>query len=276
MTDNPDNSPAPFAPMADTAGPLRPADPWFAIEWQPHGILRIWEPHVSRLLRANMFLVRGAERDLLVDAGMGVASLRRFLQPYLERPVMLLLTHAHVDHVGSAAEFQGTILMHGAEADLLGTPSPDWSLSYDDYPPEKRAGLAAAGFDTRGHVIAASPHAGFDPAAWSIAPARATEIVSDGDVIDLGNRRFEVLHLPGHSPGSIGLWEAETATLIGGDAIYDGLIIDTLPESDPAAYRETMHRLGRLGASIVHGGHRESFGAQKLAVIADGYLASKA
>lgn len=60
---------------------LRPADPWFAIEPQPGGILRIWEPHVSRLLRANIFLVRGRDRDLLVDAGMGVASLRAFLAP---------------------------------------------------------------------------------------------------------------------------------------------------------------------------------------------------
>lgn len=256
---------------------LAPADPWFAIEPQPNGVLRIWEPHVSRLLRANMFLVRGAERHLLVDAGMGVASLRRFLAPRLDRPVVLLLTHAHVDHVGSAAEFMdgeggGEILMHAAEADLLSAPSPDWSLSYDDYPDDKRAALAAAGFDTRGHVIAALPHAGYDPAAWSVAPARATRTVDEGDVVDLGDRRFEVMHLPGHSPGSIGLWEAGTATLIGGDAIYDGLLIDTLPESDPAAYRETMRRLMTLDPALVHGGHREAFGPARYRAIIESYL----
>lgn len=115
----------PFAP-----GPLRPADPWFAVEWLPGGIVRIWEPHMSRLLRANMFLIAGRDRHLLVDAGMGVASLRTFLGPLLDRPVTLLLTHAHVDHVGSAAEFADDIIMHPAEADLLMT-SPDWSLTFD-------------------------------------------------------------------------------------------------------------------------------------------------
>jgi glyoxylase-like metal-dependent hydrolase (beta-lactamase superfamily II) len=41
-------------------------------------------------------------------------------------------------------------------------------------------------------------------------------------VIDTGDRHFEVLHLPGHSPGSIGLWEERSGTLFSGDAIYDG------------------------------------------------------
>lgn len=251
---------------------LLPADPWFAVEREADGILRIWEPHVSRLLRANMFLVRGAERELLVDAGMGVASLRRFLDGYTDRPVTLLVTHAHVDHVGSAAEFPHEILMHPAEAALLSSPSPDWTISFADYPPAKRAQLRAAGFDTDGLAIAALPHPGYDPSGWRIAPARVTREVDEGDIVDLGDRRFRVLHLPGHSPGSIGLWEEETHILIGGDAIYDGLIIDTLPESDPSAYAETMRRLRGLGARIIHGGHRESFGPRRLEEIVDRYL----
>ncbi|MEM6489161.1 MAG: MBL fold metallo-hydrolase [Pseudomonadota bacterium] len=263
----------PLAPMSGDIA-LRAADPWFAIEPQPGGILRIWEPHVSRLLRANMFLIRGSERDLLVDAGMGVASLRGFLAPLTERPVTLLLTHGHVDHVGSAAEFADDILMHPAEAAGLAAPHPDWSLSYDDYPADKRAALAAAGFDTRGHVIAALPHPGYDPADWQVAPAQPTRLVEEGDLIDLGDRAFTVLHLPGHSPGSIGLWDEANATLIGGDALYDGLLIDTLPDSDPAAYRDTMRRLARLKPAIVHGGHRESFGPQRYKALIDGYLNS--
>lgn len=262
------------APMAGPKGALAPADPWFAIEWQPDDILRIWEPHVSRLLRANMFLVRGRDRDMLVDAGMGVASLRRFLTPLLDKPVVLVLTHTHVDHVGSAAEFPEEILIHPSEAHLLSHPPGDMSIRYDDYTEERKAGLRAAGFDTQGYAIAALPHLGYDPGTWKIEPAQATRLVDDGDIVDLGDRQFEVLHLPGHTPGSIGLWEAEKNLLIGGDAIYDGLIIDTLAESDPDAYRPTMERMRALGARIVHGGHRESFGATKLKSIIDGYLSS--
>ncbi|MEM8596935.1 MAG: MBL fold metallo-hydrolase [Pseudomonadota bacterium] len=270
-----DPSPAGARPVAPMSGDisLRAADPWFAIEPQPNGILRIWEPHVSRLLRANMFLVRGRDRDLLVDAGMGVASLRGFLEPLLERPVTCLLTHGHVDHVGSAAEFADDLRMHAAEAHLVASPPDFWTLSYDDYPPEKRAGLAAAGFDTRGHVIAALPHAGYDPAAWAVAPAEITQAVADGDVIDLGDRQFLVMHLPGHSPGCLVLWEEATGIMIGGDVIYDGLLIDTLPDSNPADYRESMKRLAEITPTVVHGGHRESFGPLKYRRIVADYLA---
>lgn len=257
----------------NTVATLQPADPWFAVEWLPTGIVRIWEPHVNRLLRANMFLIAGADRHLLVDAGMGIASLKAFIAPLLDRPVTLFLSHSHVDHVGSAAEFAGDIVIHPSEADLIKT-SPDWSLSYEHETEERKRSLRASGFDTEGALIAGLPHAGFDPAAWNIPPAEATGTVDEGDVIELGNRRFAVLHLPGHTPGSIALYEEATGILIGGDAIYDGLIIDTMPESDPVVYCTTMERLKTLDVSVVHGGHRESFGPAKLHLIADTYLQS--
>jgi glyoxylase-like metal-dependent hydrolase (beta-lactamase superfamily II) len=248
------------------------ADRWFAIEWHPHGVLRIWEPHVSRLLRANMSLVRGRDRDLLVDAGMGVASLRRFLDPFLDKPVVHVVTHTHVDHVGSSHEFAADLLIHPAEADVLRAPPAGVTLSFEGYSAEKKADLQAAGFDVSGALIAALPDPAFNPAAWSAAPVEPTRLVEDGDRVDLGDRSFEVLHTPGHSPGSICLWEDDTAMLIAGDTLYDGLLTDTLPESDPEVYAQSMERLKQLKVSSVHGGHRESFGAAKCAFLIDQYL----
>ena len=65
----------------------------------------------------------------------------------------------------------------------------------------------------------------------------------EGDVVETGDREFEVLHLPGHSPGSIALWERSSGSLFSGDAIYDGVIVDNLPGSDVEIYRETMNWL---------------------------------
>jgi glyoxylase-like metal-dependent hydrolase (beta-lactamase superfamily II) len=96
--------------------------------------------------------------------------------------------------------------------------------------------------------------------------------VSDGDVIDLGDRVFEILHLPGHSPGSIGLWERATGTLFSGDAIYDGPLIDNLPHSGVADYIRTLERLRALPVSVVHAGHDPSFGGERLQAIAESYL----
>ena len=265
----------PKAPAAPPPGNLPVADNWYAIEWLPDDVIRIWEPHVSRLLRANMFLVRGRDRHLLVDAGMGVKPLRPVLAPFLDRPVTLLVTHAHSDHVGAAAEFADDLLIHAAEAPVLADPPEEWALSFAAYPEEKKARLRAAGFETDGALIAALPEPGFDPAGWRVPPLSPSATLGEGDVIDLGDRRLAVLHLPGHTPGSIGLFEEATETLFGGDAIYDGLIIDTLPESDPDAYRLTMQRLAGLEPAVVHGGHRESFGPEKLAAIADGYLRAR-
>lgn len=258
--------------MPASAATLPQAHPWFAIEWHPDAVMRIWEPHVSRMQRANMFLVRGRDRDLLVDSGMGVESLRTFLAAFTDRPVVHVVTHSHIDHVGSSHEFADDLLMHAAEVETLRSPPADWRLSYDEYPEEKRQRLRDAGFADSGLLIAALPRPGFDHRAWRIPAASPTRLVDEGDVVDLGDRRFEVLHTPGHTPGSISLWEAATGTLIGGDAIYDGLLIDTLPESDPAAYRMTMERLRTLPATVVHGGHRESFGRAKLVTLCDAYL----
>ena len=92
---------------------------------------------------------------------------------------------------------------------------------------------------------------------------------------DLGNRSFEVLHLPGHSPGSIGLWEKATGVLFSGDAIYDGPLLDELPGSDIGVYVTTMKRLRSLPVEIVHGGHEPSFGRARLIEIAHAYLARR-
>ena len=57
-----------------------------------------------------------------------------------------------------------------------------------------------------------------------------------------------------------------------GDAIYDGMLIDDLPDSDRAAYRRTMQRLLDLPIRIGHGGHGPSFDGKRMREIASVYL----
>ena len=108
-----------------------------------------------------------------------------------------------------------------------------------------------------------------------IEGAPATRILEDGDVVDTGDRAFEVLHLPGHSPGSIGLWEASTGILFSGDAVYDGPLLDELEGSNIDDYVKTMERLRDLPVTVVHGGHEASFDRDRLVEICDDYLASR-
>jgi glyoxylase-like metal-dependent hydrolase (beta-lactamase superfamily II) len=80
--------------------------------------------------------------------------------------------------------------------------------------------------------------------------------------------------LPGHSPGSIGLWDAAGGVLFSGDAVYDGPLLDELDGSDIESYVATMRRLRDLPVTVVHGGHEPSFGRERLVEICDGYLAA--
>lgn len=99
-----------------------------------------------------------------------------------------------------------------------------------------------------------------------------TSVVEEGDEIDLGDRRFSVLHLPGHTPGEIGLWEDATRTLFPGDCVYEsGVLLDELPESDIQAYVRSMVRLRGLPVRVVHGGHDDSFGRGRLLELIDEY-----
>ena len=249
------------------------ADPWFTTETVGDGIVMLTEPHVARLWRANIYLIHGRDRDLLVDSGMGVTSLRAALP---SRPLELFTTHSHLDHIGGHAEFaDGPILVHASERDALARPDGPVGLSYASLSPARRAEYQAAGFDTEGLMVDAVPHPGYDLAAHRFAGAAATRLVDEGDVIDLGTRRFEVLHLPGHSPGSIALWEEATGTLIAGDAIYDGILIDSTADADIPTYLATMERLRALPVRVVHGGHKRAFGRARMIEIIDAYIASR-
>ncbi len=165
--------------------------------------------------------------------------------------------------------------VHVIEANTLARAESRIPLDISDYSAEALAMLEASGYEIPGAILAAIPHQGFDPRAHRPLPAPPTRLLTEGDVVDLGNRSFEVLHLPGHSPGSIGLWEKATGVLFSGDAIYDGPLLDELPGSDIGAYVTTMKRLRSLPVDIVHGGHEPSFRRDRLIEIVDAYLARR-
>lgn len=252
------------------------ADPWFTVETVDDGVLMLTEPHVARLWRANLFLIRGRDHDLLVDTGMGIGKLRATLSTLTTRPIVVFTTHSHLDHIGGHFEFADCeILVHAAEVAGLARPRGPEGLSYASLPAAKRAEYQAAGFDTAGLMVDAMPSAEYDLAAHRFRGMAATRLVGEGDMLDLGTRRFEVLHLPGHSPGGIALWDAADGMLIAGDAIYDGILIDSTDDADIPAYLRTMARLRDLPVRVVHGGHKRAFGRARLHEIIDAYVASR-
>jgi glyoxylase-like metal-dependent hydrolase (beta-lactamase superfamily II) len=244
---------------------------WFDYERLSDGITRIWEPHVIRVMQCNIWHVRGRDRDLIIDTGMGIASLHDAAQHLFDKALTAVATHTHLDHVGSLHEFPDRIV-HVEEAETLTRPSENFSMLRGEHPVELVASLERAGYEIDPCFVTALPRADFDLSTFSCPPAPATRLVTEGDRIDLGDRVFEVLHLPGHSPGSIGLWEAASGILFSGDAIYDGPLLDEIPGSDIPVYLRTMRRLEQLPVRIVHGGHDPSFDGRRLRDLARAYI----
>ena len=239
------------------------ADRWFERKTIDDEITLLWEPNVDPLLRCNIWHVRGRDKDLLVDTGLGICSLREAARDLLEKEVIAVASHSHYDHTGSMHEFDVRVI-HRQEQDGLAHPEPFGSLRSADFDEPLLSYLGEVGYPLKEELITAYPHPGYDPSRFKSLPAAPTWLVDEGDTIDIGNRGFEVLHLPGHSPGSIGLWEANTGTLFSGDAIYDGPLLDRLQGSDIDDYINTMKRLRDLPVKVVHAGHDPSFESQAL------------
>src|SRR5215469_13727939 len=124
---------------------LRIAERWFEFERVSDDITRIWEPHVIRLMQCNIWHVRGRDRDLLIDTGMGIASLKEAARQLLEKPVIAVATHTHADHIGGHYEFDDC-LVHRDEAEGLRQPRGRGTLRRTLFPAADLEMLAAAGY----------------------------------------------------------------------------------------------------------------------------------
>lgn len=142
---------------------------------------------------ANVYLVSDA-RHVLIDAGTGFNE--RYVRNSIEKHIALedvaaiVLTHEHFDHCGGVADLRQScdadVHIHEDGAAVL-EEGQDWS------------------------------------AAWFGRTQEPTEIhrkLHDKDTIQLGSATLQVLHTPGHSPGSICLYEGETESLFSGDLIF--------------------------------------------------------
>lgn len=233
------------------------AHEWYETIRMGDGVTLIHEPWIKPFFRCNIWHVRGRDRDLLFDSGLGHFSLRAHVPLVCERSIACVASHTHFDHIGCHHEFPGCCAVHSAEAHILADPRNDWTLA-GRYATEEMFDRLPKGWDT---------------AAYHVKPAKADTILEAGDVIDLGDRAFEVIHTPGHSPGGIGLLERKTGIFLSGDIVYDGPLIDDAYHSDVPVYVETLERLRALAVSVVHGGHFPSFGPVRFRQLIDDYVA---
>lgn len=221
------------------------------------GISLIQEIYVANFMRCNIWHVRGKEFDLIIDTGMGLSSLKKFIIDEIDKPIISVITHSHFDHCGSLHEFENR-LGHKSEAKII------QNMKNED--------IVFSGAWKEIQIIDKVKFPNYEGNTFHVTPTTLTGFLDEGDVIDLGNRTFKILHLPGHSPGSIGLLDTKSKELFSGDALYDGELLDEFYHSDKTLFKKTLNRLKNLDVEIFHGGHFPSFNKKRAHKIIETYL----
>lgn len=185
----------------------------------------------------HCYLLNGSERSLLIDTGLGICNIYDEVKRLTDRPITAIATHIHWDHIGGHRYFPD-FYAHEAELDWLNGKFP---LSADTI---------------REMVIdRCDLPDGFDVNAYEMFQGTPAQLVDDGDIIDLGGRKIEVLHTPGHAPGHLCFWEKERGYLFTGDLVYKDILFAYYPSTDPAAYLASLEKLAELPVKKVFPGH---------------------
>jgi glyoxylase-like metal-dependent hydrolase (beta-lactamase superfamily II) len=220
------------------------------------GIYRLEQPDGGR--RLCQVVVLGDERTLVVDAGLP-ESPEEALLPLLssrgatERPVVLLLTHPDADHRGGAAVLRDALPqldIWGHELDAAQLSDPEVALA------ERYLAFAAS------DGVGPAPDRLERMRARLGRPIRLDRALAGNEDVELGGRRAQILHVPGHSPGSLAAWLPEDATVLIGDAamgrgipFVDGSLMYPPMYAPPAVYMATIARLEDLRPSLILSGH---------------------
>jgi glyoxylase-like metal-dependent hydrolase (beta-lactamase superfamily II) len=208
---------------------------WFEIRRLPGDIIAIDEP--AQGYNVLSYLVVGSERSAVLDTGTGIGPFHCAVQELVEREPVVVQTHVHEDHIGASHHFR-EVYVHSADAAALRSGSSDAKYKED---------TAARNLKRRPLPEGIEPDLSITP---GIEPAR---VLTEGDLIELGNRVLEVFHAPGHTPGGIALLDRSNRVLFAGDSLYSGNILVL----DPPAYRPTIDKLASLAALVdrIYGAH---------------------
>jgi glyoxylase-like metal-dependent hydrolase (beta-lactamase superfamily II) len=181
--------------------------------------------------------------DTAIDSGTGLNFTRMYqllkaaqIDPKSIKTVVN--THAHYDHVGGNGYFlNAKTAMHAEDAPAL--ESGDAEACMVEF------------FDGK------------------LKPRAVDTKLKSGEKLKLGAYNFEVLHTPGHTPGSICLYDAAKKVLISGDTVFSDAVgrVD-VPGGDPDAMQDSLNNLAKLKVDKLLPGHGEPLQSGASAVIA--------
>jgi glyoxylase-like metal-dependent hydrolase (beta-lactamase superfamily II) len=218
-------------PENTALGRVLPNEPWFEVYKVAPSVFAIYEPHQSE--EVISYLIVGHKQALLFDTGMGIADIRKVVTRLTSRPVVVLNSHTHDDHVGGNWQFD---FVYGMDTDFT------------------RANAKGSSTDAQAEVapgeICGDLPKGFDPKTYRTKPWKISRFIQSGFKINLGGRTLEIISTPGHTPDAISLLDRANGLLFTGDTYYPAAIWLFRPETDFAAYRQSIVQLTDLAPQL--------------------------
>jgi glyoxylase-like metal-dependent hydrolase (beta-lactamase superfamily II) len=206
--------------MTDRAG--------FEVQRLPYDVFMIREADHREAVA--FYLVAGNRDVAVTDTGLGSGDLPGLVAELSPRRPVVLQTHRHWDHIGASHDFMD-VRAHAAELTVRRTGWP-WEPPVEDGIP-----------DDSGATVRLASH---EP----VVALRHADSLKHGDRIDLGGRSLEVIHTPGHSPGSVSFLDRDAGALFVGDLCYFGQMLLFVSGSDLAAFRRSLHALATIAADV--------------------------
>lgn len=197
---------------------------------------------ISEVGKTVMYVINGQEKVLLLDTGFGLVPLRDVVRKLCgEKPIVVLNSHGHIDHNSGNNQFDTVYV------GCYDEPGSHAQLTEEDRTHVRETYFSE--FEKAGGVIP----------EWNPGPARQVIALREGDVFDLGGIRLEVLEAPGHSLGSVALFERERGWLFTGDLMLTWEVWGQLDCSTTLrVYGESIERLAALpGVTTVFPAHWE-------------------
>jgi glyoxylase-like metal-dependent hydrolase (beta-lactamase superfamily II) len=207
------------------------SNPWFEVYKVAPQVFAIYEPHQSEETIA--YLIVGTKQALLFDTGMGIADIRAVVRRLTSRPIVVLNSHTHDDHVGGNWQFD---FIYGMDKDFTRTNAKG---SRED----AQAEIAP------GEICGDLPK-NFNPKTYATKPWHISRFVNDGFKINLGGRTLEIVATPGHTPDAICLLDRANGLLFTGDTYYPAPIWLFRPETDLDAYVASVKRIAALAPQL--------------------------
>jgi len=201
---------------------------WFEVYEVEKNVWAISEPFQWQ--EVISYLIVGTEQAVLFDTGNGIGDLKAIVDQLTNKPVQVLNSHSHFDHIGGNYQFE-KILSVSTEFTIKNSIGIHNDQVTMEASPEALCNGLPKGVTHKEHQI---------------RPFVIDSVVKDGDIIDIGGRTLEVLETPGHTDDAIALLDRDAGFLWLGDSFYEGPIWMFFPETDLVAYQKSITRLAGL------------------------------